>query len=886
LSITDDANIVYEPHGNKFIGIHVTGTLADDPTAGASLSGQNITLDLTADRADTEKMGLHIDNGAVFTAEDLKIDIALNNSTASVGYGVVVGSGQYNSVPSVLDPAVDFARVELNNLEITIDNSQSTQREAVAAGIRSAQYVSSSGRVGTSGYLTVSGTTTIETDGYYSLGVFISGGDSQVHLNDSVITTKGYLSHALKLGKDRPVLTGSAKFYSKGRMEIDTTGAADTASILVMGDGSLLDAGSSGSSGVVRSANIAVHFANDEGLASSPVRSTSDGVSAVFRDTVFETTSSVGSLFKVDAGQTNATLTLEGSATLASASDGGWLMEVQDATDWESHAASATLTVQHGAKVVGMTTHGGSDSDLDIVLDTAAVWKLAERDGSFETRFTTLNLESGAVLDASGDGAGPASFAAFGALNNGSGLVTLANSSAGDTFTLQGNYTGGDLSIIDIDVALGGDLSSKDLLHIEGNSAGHGRVKVNNIGGGGLQTLDGIEVIHVAGDSDADFSLLGDYLHEGEQAVVAGAFAYKLYQGATSAPDDGNWYLRSTLLRDVPLYQPGVPIYESYAQTLLGLNSLATLQQRVGNRFWGGGQSDAFLSQSAAEGNRSFADSSGIWGRVEARHSRVTPRYSDALADSSQDVLKMQAGGDILIAESETGNLIGGLTIHYAHGSSDVRSVYGGGGVSTEGYGFGGTLTWYGSNGFYLDAQAQGTWYRSDLTSDLAGSLARDNDGLGYAFSAEAGRRIVMSSGLTLTPQAQLIYSKVRFDSFSDIWGADVHLDRGDSLQGRVGLSLDHEETWANENGLTIRKHVYGLANLYYGFSEGTRVVVEGVPFTQEKDRFWGGIGIGGSYNWSQDKYSIYGEGLANTSLSNLGDSYAVQGQVGFRMAW
>ncbi|MBB4402820.1 hypothetical protein GGD52_003890 [Agrobacterium tumefaciens] len=37
-----------------------------------------------------------------------------------------------------------------------------------------------------------------------------------------------------------------------------------------------------------------------------------------------------------------------------------------------------------------------------------------------------------------------------------------------------------------------------------------------------------------------------------------------------------------------PLCQAGVPTYEAYPRALLGLNSLPTLQQRVGNRFWDG----------------------------------------------------------------------------------------------------------------------------------------------------------------------------------------------------------------------------------------------------------------------------------------------------------
>lgn len=80
------------------------------------------------------------------------------------------------------------------------------------------------------------------------------------------------------------------------------------------------------------------------------------------------------------------------------------------------------------------------------------------------------------------------------------------------------------------------------------------------------------------------------------------------------------------------------------------------------------------------------------------------------------------------------------------------------------------------------------------------------------------------------------------------------------------------------------RTHIYGIANLYYEFLEGTRVDVSGTSFASRNDRVWGGLGVGGTYNWDDDKYSIYGEGLVNTSLNNFGESYSVKGQFGFRM--
>jgi outer membrane autotransporter protein len=108
----------------------------------------------------------------------------------------------------------------------------------------------------------------------------------------------------------------------------------------------------------------------------------------------------------------------------------------------------------------------------------------------------------------------------------------------------------------------------------------------------------------------------------------------------------------------------------------------------------------------------------------------------------------------------------------------------------------------------------------------------------------------------------------------------------GDSLRGRLGIALDRQTSWQADNGLLSRGHVYGIANLQYEFLDGTVVDVSGVSFSSRNDRLWGGAGVGGSYNWNDDKFSLYGEGSFNTSLADFGDSYELKGTAGFRMKW
>ncbi|TGQ98326.1 autotransporter outer membrane beta-barrel domain-containing protein, partial [Mesorhizobium sp. M4B.F.Ca.ET.200.01.1.1] len=143
--------------------------------------------------------------------------------------------------------------------------------------------------------------------------------------------------------------------------------------------------------------------------------------------------------------------------------------------------------------------------------------------------------------------------------------------------------------------------------------------------------------------------------------------------------------------------------------------------------------------------------------------------------------------------------------------------------------GFGGTLTWYGNSGFYVDAQAELTWFDSDLSSATLGKrLVKGNNGFGYGLGIEGGQKIGLQGNWSLTPQAQLSYASVDFDSFTDPYGAVVANDSSDSLTGRLGLSADYESEWKDKGGQSARSHAYGIANLYYDFLDGSAVDVSG----------------------------------------------------------
>ncbi len=160
--------------------------------------------------------------------------------------------------------------------------------------------------------------------------------------------------------------------------------------------------------------------------------------------------------------------------------------------------------------------------------------------------------------------------------------------------------------------------------------------------------------------------------------------------------------------------------------------------------------------------------------------------------------------------------------------------------------------------------------------------MVSDNRGFGYALGAEAGQQIALAPNWSITPQVQLTYSDVTYDRFIDAYGAAVSLDEGNDLTFRLGVSTGYQKSWTDETGETSRIHAYGIANLYYDVLPDSRIDLAGVELVNTQDNLWGGLGIGGSYSWGNDKYAIHGEAGINTGLVNFGSSYSVTGTAGF----
>lgn len=530
--------------------------------------------------------------------------------------------------------------------------------------------------------------------------------------------------------------------------------------------------------------------------------------------------------------------------------------------------AASAVTLAASAEINFNHTEAGYVFDIPIN-GSGAINQLAGRTifNADQTGFTGLTSVYGGMLEVNGALGGivdvrAGTLAGTGSVGNTANYAggTIAPGSNGiGTLTIDGNYTGHG-GALRIESVLGGDSSPADLLVVTGDSiigSGATQVFVTNLGGAGAATTgDGIKIVDVAGASAAGAFVLG-------APAIGGAHLYGLFQNGIAGPADGDWYLRLT-----DILAPTVPTYENYPVVLLQLTELPTLRQRVGDRYLpGAGEADA--------GN--YAGPRNFWTRIEGAYGHVEGESDTGTSYDSHRYL-VQVGIDGRLAGDASGMLVGGINAQYGKVDADIESSLGDGDNSTDSYGLGATLTWYGGEGTYVDGQASVAWLSSDLSADAVGDLVDGNDGFGYAFSLEAGRKLPVGGNWSLTPQAQLAYTSVDFDDFTDGFGADVTLESGDSLKGRIGLALDYDGGTGESPS-----HVYGIANITYEFLDGTAVDVAGTEVGFEPDSFGAELGIGGAYRWGGGRHSLYGEALGTSSFEG---SYGIKGTVGLSTAF
>lgn len=507
-----------------------------------------------------------------------------------------------------------------------------------------------------------------------------------------------------------------------------------------------------------------------------------NGVNATFDITDGNTYTIAGNISDGVAGPGQLTKTNTGTMVLTGQTlwtgdthlDGGEL--VLDGSAGGAHLVSniiakdnTTLSLRNGASLTGWI------DPTDVNIDAASSWNMTA-----DSLVNNMNL------------AGTINFVA----------PTSSPMTAGRTLTAT-NWNGENGTVV-LNTVLGGDTSTTDKIVVNGNTSGNTFVKVNNAGGGGAQTVEGIQVVKVNGQSDGTFEKSG--------RIVAGAYDYSLVKKGT------DWYLTS-LYNSQPLVPgksetPGTtdptdpvetretpetrgktgtptvrPESASYTANLAAANTMfvTRLHDRLGEAQYTdvltGEKKVTSMWLRQVGGHNSGKDSSG---QLETQSNRYVAQLGGDIAQWSPNGLQRLHLG-----------VMAGYGNNHSNSRSTVTGYHSDGSVS--GYSAGLYATWFENDetkqGIYLDSWAQYGWFNNNVKGqDIQGESYKSS---GITASLEAGYTHKLgefhgSAGSLqewyIQPQAQAIWMGVQADDHREHNGTGVNGEGDGNLQTRLGV--------------------------------------------------------------------------------------------------
>ncbi|MFD1260014.1 autotransporter family protein [Entomomonas asaccharolytica] len=481
-------------------------------------------------------------------------------------------------------------------------------------------------------------------------------------------------------------------------------------------------------------------------------------------------------IFKIDAGTLTGDVSMDNGANYFEATGGKIIGNVDvgyatttkalvadkfDASQLSSLSGAGDLTfsnINFNGYSISNTEGTGLNGWDTINLTNNTTFNLV---GRYLQANTDINIDQSSVLQVGSSvyGQDIRLMASNGTVNN-AGLIKLSNGVVGEKWTIQGNYHG-DNGLISFDTTLGDDNSPTDHLSITGDTSGTTYVRVNNVGGIGAETLNGIELINIAGSSDGEFKQQG--------RIVAGAYDYTLRRG--EGANASNWYLTSYLSPTDPstsAVRPEAGAYLGILENQAAFNhSFHDRQQMLDNQY-----------QSS-------------WLRVN--YNRGKSRAANQITNRTDQYL-VQLGTDLYQKDNFHFGVMGGYVASDINAHSRLQAIDAK--AKSKGYSAGIYGTWYDQTndqgGLYVDSYALYNWFDNKVNGH--GQPEEKFKTRGYTLSAETGYGfIIKHSAKTewqLEPQAQLIYNNFRSKGLTERNGTHVRLGGDDNITSRLGIRL------------------------------------------------------------------------------------------------
>lgn len=625
----------------------------------------------------------------------------------------------------------------------------------------------------------------------------------------------------------------------------NTIVVGDRAHIVTTGDGSEgLRSGQSGSS---------IRLGNDATIETSGASST-----GIYAATSSKTELGNNATITVNGASahavysTNATVNLGDNATISVNSSGKaasyskaprGLFAISRGAINLAGGAAITMVGDHSTESYAISTETGGtvdgsaggrfliDGDLHAAGGTNATSSLPQQNSTIKLNMTDNSLWSGAsYITSATAGTGVISLQMSDAtwnMTNSSTLTDLTLNSGAvvnfghadgepwQTLTINEDFTGNGGKLV-FNTVLNDDASETNKLTVLGNTTGNAFVAVNNIGGTGAQTVEGIEIIEVAGNSDGTF--------EKASRIVAGAYDYNVVQKGS------NWYLTSFIpappdpvdpvdpdpvdpdpvdpiipdpVDPDPIdpvdpvipepEEPHVPPvteqqYRPEAGSYLANNYAANtlFMTRLHDRLGETQYVDMLTGEKKV---------TSLWMRNVGAHTRFKDGSGQLKTQSNSYVL--QLGGDLAQWSSDGLDRwhIGAMA-GYANSQNRTQSSltgYHSRGQIT-GYSVGLYGTWYANDadktGTYVDTWALYNWFDNKVMGQEQAAEKYKSSGItasveaGYSFKLGESER----SSYWLQPKAQVVWMDVQADSHREANGTRVKDNTDGNLMTRLGV--------------------------------------------------------------------------------------------------
>ncbi|WP_171103048.1 autotransporter outer membrane beta-barrel domain-containing protein [Ruegeria sp. HKCCD7255] len=498
------------------------------------------------------------------------------------------------------------------------------------------------------------------------------------------------------------------------------------------------------------------------------------------------------------------------------------------------------------------------------------------------TGFTSIRVESGSTITAQNAdftfndtfevGAGGRFRAGAGGLGNvtlgrdvlNNGLISTADGSTGDRLTIGGNLTGRGTIALDADLTAG----TNDQVQVSGNTAGASQGLDVSASGSTFDAAQNLTLVTVAGTSlESDFRLVNaDFVtNDGAQAISDGELAYRLdYDAAT-----GEFFLtpfaNATASSPVTRNPGGDFLATTVQQVSDQLTPGATLQRVMGATQRGTSEANT-VSRALSELTSTTRPL--VWVLGEGQRDSYSVDDRDVETNSGG----LRFGAALPLTELSNGTLIGGLEFGISSLSTDVTTSLTAADISTDAYDATLSVLWVADSQLYLDGQMRYGVFDSTIRPNGGQSVDTDSDG--YALSIEVGKPVELSNGLTLVPQAQLMYSDIDTDNVVDLAGGGQtgSLVDGDTLTARLGLRAEH--TLAGDAVL------FGQVDYYHAFDNETSVAFGQNTILTERGANTAGLTLGGNVAVSS-RTRLFAEVTGETGFGSSSGDYTFGGNIG-----